>query len=100
MADKRIVGMPAYTDPDRPETQGGSVNYPPDEHPVEHSDDYGQGAQLSEPEVPQVSDADREDWKKDDWKAQAAAYGLPVSGNMDELKSRVEEYEAEQDDNE
>lgn len=41
---------------------------------------------------------DRDDWKKDDWKNQAQEYGLAVSGNMDTLRARVEEYETDQSD--
>jgi len=40
---------------------------------------------------------DRDDWTKADWVAQARAHGLAVSGNFDAVKSRVEEYEADQE---
>lgn len=95
MTDKRIVGMPAFTDPDMPEAAAGTLNLPVDEHPVEHGEKYGASVQLSEKEGA-APEGERADWKKDDWKAQAEAYGLPVSGNMDELIARVEEYEAEE----
>lgn len=37
--------------------------------------------------------ADVADWKKGDWQAKAREYGLAVSGNLDAVKDRVEEYE-------
>jgi hypothetical protein len=37
-----VVGMPAYTDPHNPMTLSGSVNLPLDQHPVTHSEDYGE----------------------------------------------------------
>ena len=96
MADKRIVAMPAFTDPDLPEAAEGTLNLPVDEHPVEHDADYGGGMEMPEAEQAAPSSEDREEWMKEDWKNQAKKYGLPVSGNMDELQARVEEYEAEQ----
>lgn len=39
---------------------------------------------------------DRAEWDKKHWVAQAGALGLATSGNMDTVKGRVEQYEAEQ----
>lgn len=97
-----IVPMPAFVDPYNPKALGGSINYgvagnfPPfEDHPVEHSADYGAGI-LSPRERASVLPDDREEWKKDDWKQQAKEYGLPVTGNIDELIERVVTYEKEQ----
>lgn len=38
-----VVGMGAFTNPHNPDTASGSVNFPLEKHPVEHSDDYGKG---------------------------------------------------------
>jgi len=96
MGNEHLAGMPAFTDPDFPEAAGGTVNLSPDESPVPHDPSYGESAPEPEGASEQTPE-NREDWKKEDWKNQAAAYGLPVSGNMDELQERVEDYEAEND---
>lgn len=103
---RRVVPVGSYVDPNHPEASGGSVNFGHDtfagveNHPLKHSDDYGATAsrvrvEESEPEADDRPE-DRSEWKKDDWKAQAAEYGLPVSGNMDELIERVTAHEADQ----
>jgi hypothetical protein len=116
-----VVGMPAFTDPHNPMTQSGSINLPLDKHPVTHSEDFAQevpqhktgavthspmaaGAATLEPiDLTAGGDAavdlpaDREDWQKKHWQAQADAYGLPTSGNTDAVKDRVEEHEAMQE---
>jgi hypothetical protein len=116
-----VVGMPAYTDPHNPMTLSGSVNLPLDQHPVTHSEDYGDdvapgqftfdpegnggqspmavGAKslLSEADTddtPQFSSEDRAEWSKADWQKAARYYELPTSGNIDTIKNRVEEHEA------
>lgn len=100
MASKNriIVGMPQFVNPGSPETNSGSVNFALDRHPATHSDTYG-GLYVNDDRRTAVDavDADsREHWTKVQWRDQAKGYGLAVSGNYNELKARVEEYEAEQ----
>ena len=82
---RRVVPVGSYVDPNHPEASGGSVNFGHDtfagveNHPLKHSDDYGATAsrvrvEESEPEADDRPE-DRSEWKKDDWKAQAAEYG-------------------------
>jgi hypothetical protein len=112
-----VVGMPAFTDPHNPMTQSGSVNLPLDQHPVTHSADYGQdvtpGAHtFGEAHSPMAVGAatladedrdklelpeERDDWTKANWQAAAKHYGLPTSGNVDTIRTRVEEHEATQE---
>jgi hypothetical protein len=40
-----------------------------------------------------LPEGSREEWQKSDWRQAAEHYGLAVSGNMDTLKERVEDYE-------
>lgn len=111
-----VVGMPAFTDPHNPMSQSGSVNLPLDTHPVTHSEDYGAdvtpgehifGAEHSPMSAGAKSlledddargaldlDEDRETWQKADWQKAAKHYGLATSGNIDTIKSRVEDHEA------
>lgn len=118
--DSTVVGMPAHTDPGNPDAQHGSINQPLSDHPVAHSEDYGQAVQVDTLDVtaddPTVAGAlqravagksgyededaplDREQWNRGHWKAAAKKYGLTVGGNMDEVKTRVEEYEASVDE--
>jgi hypothetical protein len=122
-----VVPLPAFMDPGNPAAASGSVNLTLDKHPVEHSTDYGQqvdlevGADKMEgtmdrhaPELKELdttqdrvsgddgtSEAlpeDREEWSKANWQSQARTYGLGVSGNMDALRQRVEDYENERED--
>jgi hypothetical protein len=115
----RIVVPPgAYTDPNNPSALSNSVNLTIDKTPTPVSEDYGL-TQLDEAGVGEhpvegtigvhadavgrTSDAEgaqavelpenRDDWQKAHWQQQARAFGLPVSGNMDALQSRVEEHE-------
>lgn len=115
-----IVPVGAYTDPGNPAALSASVNLALDKSPIEHAEDYGEGIpghavetpmDLHTDSVPAASDllapaqrgaatgtpANREEWKKSDWVAQASTYSLPTSGNMDTVKGRVEEYEADQE---
>lgn len=110
-----VVGMPAFTDPHNPMTQSGSVNIPLDQHPVTHSEDYGASvapgqhtfeeahspmavgaATLLDDEGAKSLDLpeDREQWTKANWQAAAKHYGLATSGNVDTIRTRVEEHEA------
>lgn len=109
----KLVPMPAFADPSNPKALGGSINFGvaggfPDfeEHPVEHSDDYG-AAYLRGPEGAEVTDLtsvregagegegeERDSWLKADWETLAKEYGLPHSGTVAEIKQRVEEHEA------
>lgn len=95
-----IVPMPAFADPYNPAALGGSINMDIDDHPVEHSPDYAQRDGVGEDANEEVESEDedpRAGWHKDDWKAQAEEYGLPVSGNLDELVERVTEYEQQEE---
>jgi len=106
------VPMPAFVNPNNPETASGSVNLSLAKTPVSHSEDYGVGrgshVRLSAADIgvgeAESDDLDtgatgveypenRDDWGKKHWQSQAREYGLPVSGNMDEVKERVEEHE-------
>jgi hypothetical protein len=115
-----VVPMGSYVDPNNPAAAAGSVNLSLDSHPVTHSDDYGQSALedagVEEDERKSAVDmhadeaavldpgraeagkanspADRAEWQKKDWVAQARSYGLNVSGNVDAVRERVEEHEA------
>lgn len=107
-----VVPMPAFGDPNLPEAAGGSINFgtdsyaPMDEHPVKHSDDYGAGIDeqtrdrnalpqgTANESSAQEDSSNRDEWSKDQWKELADSYGLPVSGNKDELIERVTEHEA------
>lgn len=114
---RNIVPMPAYTDPNNPLAASGSVNMALDEHPVTHSEDYGQYERdlgdhpVTSPldtharEVVGLVDGteadedddtpeDRADWKKADWQKQAREYGLATSGNLGTVQGRVEDHES------
>lgn len=92
-----IVPMPAFTDPNLPEAAGGSINFGSpnfpgvEDHPVKHSRDYG--ANVSPVDYGQGVDGNREDFKKDDWKALAEKYELSTSGTVAELTERINEHE-------
>jgi hypothetical protein len=108
-----VVGMPAYTDPHNPMTLSGSVNLPLDQHPVTHSEDYGEDVTpgqyvFEETHSPMAVGAatltdedrdklelpeDRDEWKKADWQKAAKHYGLATSGNIDTIRERVEDHE-------
>lgn len=114
---KRVVGMPQFVNPNRPESNAGSINLPLADHPVEHAESYGQGVdhepkpELGYPEgggtpdLPKTKASkgkgevvvdlpeNRDDWTKKHWQAQAREYGLTTSGNTDTVQNRVEEYE-------
>lgn len=100
-----VVPVAAYTDPGNPDGAAGSVNLELSTHPMEHSSDYGQGykssgvrsqADVHSLEARTDSGGNRDEWTKKDWQAQARAYSLPTSGNLDTLIARVEEYEEEE----
>lgn len=106
MDKSQVVGMPAFNDPSNPEAAAGSVNFPLEDHPVKHHPEYGKateqiladedGQQFVTGEDGYVEKvADRVDWTKQDWKDQAAAYGLPVGGNLGEVRDRVNAHEEE-----
>jgi hypothetical protein len=95
-----VVPVPAYTDPHNPAAAGGSINFgvagnfpPIEEHPVEHSPDYGGNAPEAEPQV-----GERDEWTKAQWEELAESYDLPKSGTKDELIARVQEHEAALED--
>jgi hypothetical protein len=114
-----VVPMPSHTDPSNPLSASGSVNMTLENHPVEHSEDYGAMVEPGEfsPEGTMdqhalevvtgeegggrgsqaPSDEERVAWTKDDWKAKAAEYELAVGGTKADLQKRVEEHEAEQE---
>lgn len=104
-----VVPMPAFTDPNLPEAAGGSVNFGvagkfpgKDDHPVEHSPDYGlvHAQDAVEPEG-QHEDDNRDGWLKQQWVELADAYGLDVSGlNKDDVVKVVEYHETVLDDEE
>lgn len=118
-----IVPMPAFTNPNNVLTQSGSINLDLDEHPVEHSEDFGanyrprdtvlgpadehsrdMGAAAEVPgdpgrreaaaKTPQIDlPENRDEWQKKHWQARARQLGLPTSGNIDDVQMRVEEQE-------
>jgi hypothetical protein len=110
-----VVPVGAYTDPSNPAAASASVNLTLDKSPVEHDASYGQsdlddaGVEADEVLTPMdatetegggVAEArsdDREEWTKADWQNQATSYGLTTSGNKDEVRERVEEYESDPD---
>lgn len=100
MAEKRsfLMPMPAFADPAHPEALGGSINFigggkhpEAEDHPMEHSEDYGGGIDMSVP----VSDDDRESWTLPRWKELASEYGLSTGGTKNEVIDRVETHEAD-----
>lgn len=116
------VPMPAFVNPHQPLMASGSINLSIDETPVPHSDDFGaetgdhvqtsvMDAEASTLEVPEPVDGsddapaeeiefpdDRAQWTKVHWQAAARADGLHVSGTIDEVKDRVEEFEGAVED--
>src|SRR3954471_24672764 len=52
--DRVIVPMPQFVDPHDARAQSGSINMDLDDHPMDHSEDYGaaagEGAQIDSPE--------------------------------------------------
>jgi hypothetical protein len=110
-----IIGPPAYASPD-PDTNANTL-VPVDEHPAELPEDYGESAPktvditMNSDATPQGeggplalgSDEDREEWTKEQWQEKAEGYGLAKSGNKDEIRDRVEEFESDpsnfEDDN-
>lgn len=110
--NKIVVPMASFTNPNNPDTASGSINYDLATHPVKHADDYGADVTPDRDETASPMDthaleqvtvedyeddypADRDDWLKAHWQAKAEEYGLAKSGNLDEVKDRVEEYEAQ-----
>lgn len=98
----RVVPMPSFTDPNLPEAAGGSINFGVagdfpsfENHPVQHSRDYASG--LLAEDAPTLDENDRDGWNKPQWVDLAGEYGLPTSGNKDELIARVLEHEASLD---
>lgn len=98
--NQHVVPMPAFTDPNLPEAAGGSINYGspnfPDleDHPVEHSPDFGGGLRAVESDEDDVN-ANRDEWSYHDWAARAKKLEIPSGGKKDELIARVTAYEAE-----
>jgi hypothetical protein len=114
-----VVPMPAFSDPNNPMANSGSVNLPLDKHPVTHSDDFAEslaqggledhpvestiGAEAIRPDgsVEPGQDPsegfpkDRKKWTKAQWQQMAAYYELPTSGNLKTVKGRVEGHEKE-----
>jgi hypothetical protein len=98
-----VIGPPAYASPD-PATNANAL-VPVEEHPADIPEDYGAsapktvsitmdsealgGAPLESGPPPE----DREEWTKEQWQTQAEQYGIPKSGNKDEVRERVEMYE-------
>lgn len=112
--NKIVVPPGAYTDPNDARAAQGSINQSVSTYPGALSEDYAEGVaaddvqgvvdtHAAEQAAVFTGDApgggersdNRDEWTKADWKEQASEYGLPVSGNMDALKSRVEDHEAE-----
>lgn len=118
-----LVPMPSFTDPHLPEAAAGSINLDLDDHPVEHSADYGgefeERDKVNTPADESVTNADdghpgrreqaaktpqvelpenREEWTKAHYQAALRQAGLPVSGNLEAVTERYEEYEAVQEE--
>lgn len=110
-----VVGMPAFTDPNNPMAQSGSVNLELGRHPVQHSEDYAQrdteqvGQQTDGPRNGMSAGAesiqqnpfagfpdDRNDWTKEQWVSAANFYGVDAGGSKQDIRQRVEEAEANQ----
>ena len=101
-----VVPMPQFVDPYDPRAQAGSINMSLDDHPMEHSEDYGGGTdydqEIDSPEnvglrtTTEASDKPVSEWSKSDFKNALRSRGLPVSGNMDELSERWEDSEAQE----
>lgn len=94
---QRIIVPPgAYVDPNDPQAANASVNRTIEDHPTDLAADYGKrpvSAAVTTGEGNATLPEDRNKWKKADWVNQAKQYGLPVSGNMDEVIGRVNDYE-------
>lgn len=119
----RVVGMPSFLDPNRPETVSGSINFDLDKHPVKHAKEYAAGRETFESDADTTSASDpdtglseggqlapegtgsddndkaekdeRDEWSREDWKTQAKKYDLPISGNKTTVMNRVKSYEAD-----
>lgn len=117
----QVIGPPAYASPDPATLSNRLVAV--EEHPAgaDLSDDYGKGvmesyvadgaivgtdhvASTRTPEELKQDDAaakvkdapaDRKNWLKKDWQAQAAAHGLTTGGNTKQVKKRVEDFEGD-----
>ena len=91
------------------ESYGGAAKASVGDHPVENAMSEGSrelqtlapagtgGAPVAPRGGQEEAPADRAEWKKAHWVNAAKGYDLPVSGNMDEVKGRVEQYEKELD---
>ena len=111
-----VVPMPAFTDPNNPMAQSGSVNLELGRHPVQHSEDFAQRDNLDD--VGQMTDgpengmsegaqslqenpfaefpADRNDWTKEQWVSAANYFGVDSGGSKQEIRERVEGAEGSQ----
>lgn len=104
--ERVIVPMPQFVDPHDPRAQAGSVNMDLDDHPMDHSEDYGalegEGHQIDSPENVGLrtsvgDEKPMDEWTKADFKDRLGARGLAVSGNLEELQTRWEESEAQEE---
>jgi hypothetical protein len=108
--ERVVVPMPQFVNPNDPNTNAGSINMSLDAHPVEHAEEYGHPYSgvtdspmsgdaefVDEEEVePDASDKPRDEWTKADYKEALAKVSLPVSGNLEDVKGRYEEFEAQE----
>lgn len=126
--DRIVVPPGAFLDPNNPNTLNNTVNVSLNDAAVAVSEDYGESALadvgLDEVKNP-LSDElakmaaeggtadtktasgrvavadnpeDRDEWTKKHWVAQAQAYGLATSGNLDTVAKRVEDHEAAEEE--
>jgi hypothetical protein len=97
-----VVGPPAYASPD-PATNSGAL-VPVEQHPFDLDKDYGAGVADAVPgnegDAADAEYGDEDEWTKERWQEEAEKLNLSKSGTKDEVRARVEEaWAAEQDDN-
>lgn len=90
--NKIIIPMPSFTNPNNPATAAGSINLDLDEHPVEHSPDYGGGVRPGRDKVLSVADTHAKEM------ADAAAEAGPPGRTEAAASTPAVEYPESRDD--
>jgi hypothetical protein len=127
--EKVIVPPGSYVDPSNPGAINHSVNLSLNDAPSGLAEDYGATAEEAHGSVtvenPMSEEArkltaeaggdvrtgaaqaaaadlpeDREEWSKANWQTHAKSLGLATSGNVESIRGRVEDHEAQQQENE
>lgn len=81
-----LVPMPAFTDPSNPKAAAGTINMTLDQHPVEHSPDYGADVHGTDPGTKQMQQTPDSEYQLDPDEEEEAA-GTKDGGDGEQKKA-------------